>query len=189
MSPTTDSAGSTATAESEFSPPTYHLDNSGEATDRRWAFLAQLRRVLPRDRLATTPDDREQASTDRSGIRLPGLPMAVAFPQSVQEVQILLRAATEYGVPVIPRGSGTGLSGGACASDDSLVISTERLARILEISPDDEIAVVEPGVITADLDRAAQQYGLMYAPDPASHEISSIGGNIATNAGGLHCTK
>lgn len=169
--------------------PVYHLDNSVAATDRRWEFLAQLRRLLPRDRLATALDEREAAASDRSGIRLPGIPMAIAYPQSVAEVQTLLRTATAYGVPVIPRGSGTGLSGGACASDDSLVISTERLTRILEISPDDEIAVVEPGVITADLDRAVRQYGLMYAPDPASHEISTIGGNIATNAGGLHCTK
>ncbi len=178
-----------STTESEHRETTDHLDNSVAATNRRWAFLTQLRTSLPRDRLATSLEDRERACTDRSGIRLPGMPMAIAFPQSVQEVQILLRAATAHSITVIPRGSGTGLSGGAVAADDSLVVSTERLTRILEILPDDEIAVVEAGVITADLDRTAEQHGLTYAPDPASHEISSIGGNIATNAGGLHCTK
>ena len=69
------------------------------------------------------------------------------------------------------------------------MLSTERLNRIVRIDPDNEIAVVQPGVITADLDAAAAEHGLMYAPDPASHEISTIGGNIATNAGGLHCVK
>ena len=113
----------------------------------------------------------------------------MAYPQSVPDVQMLLRGATAFAVPVVPRGRGTGLSGGASVPNGALVISTERLNRILQISPDDEIAVVEPGVITAELDRAAARHGLMYAPDPASHEISSIGGNIATNAGGLHCTK
>ncbi|MET3806275.1 glycolate oxidase [Nakamurella sp. UYEF19] len=166
-----------------------HVDRSAEAVERRAAFVAHLRRVLPLERLALARDEREAAATDRSGIRLPGSPVAVAFPESIEEVQILLRAATSHRVPVIPRGGGTGLSGAAVASDGSLVISTERLTRILEISPDDEIAVVQPGVLTADLDRAVARHGLMYAPDPASHEISTIGGNIATNAGGLHCTK
>ncbi len=156
---------------------------------RRRALLTHLRTALPADRLATNAAEREHAATDRSGIRLPGTPLAVAYPRSVHEVQLLLRAATAFAVPVVPRGRGTGLSGGASVPDGALVVSTEKLDRILEISPDDEIAVVEPGVITAELDRAASEHGLMYAPDPASHEISSIGGNIATNAGGLRCTK
>ena len=160
-----------------------------EPVDRRWELMAHLRTALPRDRLATEPAERDAAATDRSGIRLGGRPLAVAYPQSVQEVQMLLRSATAYAVPVVPRGRGTGLSGAASAPDGALVISTERLNRILEVAPDDEIAVVETGVINADLDREAARHGLMYAPDPASWDISSIGGNIATNAGGLHCTK
>lgn len=114
---------------------------------------------------------------------------AVALPGSVAEVQTLVRLTAEYGIPVVPRGAGTGLSGGADATADHLVISTERLARILEISVDDELAVVEPGVLNAELNRALLGHGLFYAPDPASHDISTIGGNIATNAGGLHCAK
>lgn len=114
---------------------------------------------------------------------------AVAFPASAAEVQQLVRAASAHGVTVVPRGAGSGLSGGASASTAQLVISTERLDRIIEISPLDEVAVVEPGVINADLNVELEPFGLFYAPDPASFEISSIGGNIATNAGGLRCAK
>ncbi len=170
-----------------------HLTRVGTDRDtsgaRRSALLTHLKTAFPPEQLVTTASELEAAATDRSGIRLLGAPLAVAYPQSVPDVQVLLRAATAFAVPVVPRGRGTGLSGGASAPGGALVISTERLNRILRLSPDDEIAVVEPGVITADLDRAAARHGLMYAPDPASHEISSIGGNIATNAGGLHCTK
>jgi glycolate oxidase len=156
---------------------------------RRQALLEHLRTVLPVDLVVVDPVVLAAAAVDRSGIRLPGTPLAVVYPESVAHVQTVLRSATAFAVPVVPRGRGTGLSGGATVPDGALVLSTERLDRILEIAPDDEIAVVEPGVITADLDRAAAAHGLMYAPDPASWEISSIGGNIATNAGGLRCTK
>jgi glycolate oxidase len=114
---------------------------------------------------------------------------AVAFPTTADEVQTLVRLAAEFGVTVVARGAGTGLAGGAGATDDQLVISTERLNRIVEVSPLDEVAVVEPGVINGDLNAHLRQFGLFYAPDPASFEISSIGGNIATNAGGLRCAK
>ncbi len=156
---------------------------------RRQALLTHLRTVLPADRIDVDPLVLHAAATDRSGIRLPGTPLAVVYPESVPEVQTVLRGATAFAVPVVPRGRGTGLSGAASVPDGAVVVSTERLSRILEIAPDDEMAVVQPGVLTADLDRAVAEHGLMYAPDPASWEISSIGGNIATNAGGLRCTK
>ncbi|MEU6199305.1 FAD-linked oxidase C-terminal domain-containing protein [Streptomyces sp. NPDC047061] len=92
-------------------------------------------------------------------------------------------------MPVVPRGAGTGLSGGAAAGEGSLVLDLSGMNRVLELSPQDQLAVVEPGVITADLDRAAAAHGLRYAPDPASDALSTIGGNIATNAGGLRCAK
>ena len=114
---------------------------------------------------------------------------AVAFPASAEQVQTVVRLAAEYGLSVVPRGAGTGLSGGASAHEDQLVVSTDRLNRIVEVSPLDEVAVVEPGVINAELNAHVEPYGLFYAPDPASFEISSIGGNIATNAGGLRCAK
>ena len=114
---------------------------------------------------------------------------AVAFPSSAQQVQAVVRLAAGHGLSVVPRGAGTGLSGGASAEEDQVVISTDRLSRIVEVSPLDEVAVVEPGVINAELNAHLEPYGLFYAPDPASFDISSIGGNIATNAGGLRCAK
>ncbi|MDQ1123759.1 FAD-binding oxidoreductase [Microbacterium trichothecenolyticum] len=114
---------------------------------------------------------------------------AVAFPASAEQVQQLVRLAARHGVSVVPRGAGTGLSGGASAHADQLVITTERLNRIVEVSPADEVAVVEPGVLNAALNDHLAPLGLFYAPDPASWRISTIGGNIATNAGGLRCAK
>lgn len=114
---------------------------------------------------------------------------AVVLPATAAEVQAAVKLAAELGVTVVPRGAGTGLSGGATAQPDQVVVSTEKLAAIIEVSPLDEVAVVEPGVINADLNRHLEPYGLFYAPDPASFDISSIGGNIATNAGGLRCAK
>jgi glycolate oxidase len=113
----------------------------------------------------------------------------VALPTSAAQVQELVRLAERLGVAIVPRGAGTGLSGGAEATSAQLVISTEKLTKILEINPADQVAVVEPGVLNADLGRALEEYGLFYAPDPASFKISSLGGNVATNAGGLRCAK
>ena len=113
----------------------------------------------------------------------------VALPTTTEQVQQLVRKAARRGVAVVPRGAGSGLSGGASATADQLVISTERLTRIIEVSPLDEVAVVEPGVLNAELNAHLEPFGLFYAPDPASWQISSIGGNIATNAGGLRCAK
>ncbi len=115
--------------------------------------------------------------------------LAVVRPGDAAEVATVLTLAHRHRVPVVTRGAGTGLSGGATAVDGCLVLSTERLNRIVEISPGDEVAVVQPGVINADLNGALAPYGLYYAPDPASHAISTIGGNIATNAGGLRSAK
>jgi glycolate oxidase len=92
-------------------------------------------------------------------------------------------------VPVVPRGGGTSLAGGATAIDGCLMLSTARMTSILEVDAANEVAVAEAGVFNADLDRAAAEHGLMYAPDPSSYEIATIGGNLATNAGGLRCVK
>jgi glycolate oxidase len=153
------------------------------------AVARLLAGVLPAERIAADEPTRAAHRHDRSGWAPSGLPAAVVFPENADEVAAVLRAAHAAAVPVVPRGAGTGLSGAATAADGEIVLSTARLRRILELSPEDEIAVVEPGVITADLDRAAAEYGLCYAPDPGSVEICTIGGNIATNAGGLRCAK
>jgi glycolate oxidase len=152
-------------------------------------LLGLLARDLAPDRLTTDPAGTAPYATDRSGARPDGQPLAVVHAAGTDDVRTTLRHADALRVPVVPRGAGTGLSGGATADEGSLVLDLSGMNRILELSPDDQLAVVEPGVITADLDRAAAAHGLRYAPDPASAAISTIGGNIATNAGGLRCAK
>jgi glycolate oxidase len=117
------------------------------------------------------------------------LPVAVVWAESIEDVQAVVRLCASHGVPIVARGAGTGVSGGAHASEGCVVLSLERMDRILALNPEDETAVVEPGVINSRLNDAAAEYGLMYAPDPASYRVSTIGGNVATNAGGLRCAK
>lgn len=117
------------------------------------------------------------------------LPLAVVFPESVADVQAVVKACADSGVDIVPRGAGTGVSGGAHATRNCIILSLERMNRILAVNPDDETAVVEPGVVNAVLNEAVAAHGLMYAPDPASFRSSTIGGNVATNAGGLRCAK
>lgn len=150
-------------------------------------FVAGLDSIT--DAVSTDAHDLAVASHDRSTFDAGRLPLAVVRPASVDEVQRIVRLAGEHRVPVVPRGAGTGLAGGATAGEGCLVLDTSRLDRILEIRVDDGLAVVQAGVITARLDAAVREHGLRYAPDPASVEISTIGGNIATNAGGLRCVK
>ncbi|MBM7831028.1 glycolate oxidase [Agromyces cerinus] len=133
--------------------------------------------------------DLEAAREDRSGWRSATPPIAVVHAASVAEVQAVMRIAHETSTPVVPRGAGTGLAGGAIASPGAIVLDLSRMNRVLEVSEADELAVVEPGVLNGDLNDALASRGLWFAPDPASRAISSIGGNIATNAGGLLCAK
>jgi glycolate oxidase len=131
----------------------------------------------------------EEVRADKSGHVASGYPLAVVEAASIADVQATLRFATAHGIPVVPRGAGTGLAGGAIGSAGEIVLTTRRMTRVLEVSIDDELAVVEPGVINADLNDLLQPRGLWWAPDPASRRISTVGGNIATNAGGLLCVK
>lgn len=131
--------------------------------------------------------DRANASAERTNY---GRGRAVVVqPATPDEVQAVMRLATRLRVPVVTRGAGTGFSGGSRVIEDSIVLSTERMNRILEINLEDQLAVVEPGVLNGELQAALEPYGHFYAPDPASFRISTIGGNIATNAGGLRCAK
>ncbi|MEO6532082.1 MAG: FAD-linked oxidase C-terminal domain-containing protein [Pseudolysinimonas sp.] len=129
------------------------------------------------------------ARADRSGQVSPSRPLAVIEATTVEHVQSTMRFATANQVPVVPRGAGTGLAGAAIGGEGELVLSTRGMDRILEVSVDDELAVVEPGVLNGDLNAQLADRGLWWAPDPASKAISTIGGNIATNAGGLLCAK
>jgi len=130
-----------------------------------------------------------EAGADRSGWSPSGPPFVLVRARTVEDVQHTLRVATEHGRSVVTRGAGSGLAGGATAGPGSIVLDLSGMNRILEINPVDGLARVEPGVITADLDRAAGEHGLFYAPDPGSVGICTIGGNIATNAGGLRGAK
>src|SRR6185503_6476330 len=104
------------------------------------------------------------------------------------EVQDAMRWASQHRIPVVPRGAGSGLSGGSSAVAGGIVLSMDRM-RAIVIDPDSRVAIVEPGALNAEVKAAAREYGLWYPPDPSSFEICSIGGNIATNAGGLCCVK
>lgn len=129
---------------------------------------------------------RDQAAP---GLVDAGTPVAVVRPTSTAQVQSAIRAAGRFGVPIVPRGAGSGLSGGANAIDGGIVLSLERMNAKPAIDAAAMTATVEPGVINAALGAAAAEEGLWYAPDPGSWEFSTIGGNIATNAGGLCCVK
>jgi len=164
--------------------------NSAPASvDRSTAELRSRLAEAFGDRVVVDGPALEAVREDRSGWRSDAPPAALVHAASVEDVQQLMRIASATGTPVVPRGAGTGLAGGGISSRGSIVLDLSRMDRILEIDDVDELAVVEPGVLNGDLDRAARERGLWYAPDPASRAISSIGGNIATNAGGLLCAK
>lgn len=141
------------------------------------------------DAVSTDPDDLAAAQADRSGRVSDTPPLAVVNARSIEDIQATLRLATEHRIAVVPRGAGTGLAGGAIGGAGEIVLSTLAMNRILEVNVDDELAVVEPGIINGDLNAALEPRGLWFAPDPASKAISTVGGNIATNAGGLLCAK
>ena len=151
--------------------------------------LAGLAERISGSRLITEPDMMAAYRRDLADGVPVGQPAAVLLAEHTADVAAALAWADQESVPVVPRGAGTGLAGGATALDGCLVLSTERMTAIRELAADDRLAVVEAGVLNADIGRAAAEFGLMYAPDPSSYEISTIGGNIATNAGGLRCVK
>ncbi len=137
----------------------------------------------------TDAADTEAYRWDETEYMHPGMPLGVAFPASTADVSTIMRLATEHRVPVVPRGAGSGLSGGAIAVEGALTVVLTGMRAILEIDTRNLLAVVQPGVINADLGRAVAEHGLFYPPDPASFEICSIGGNLAENSGGLRCVK
>ncbi|MCX5412258.1 FAD-binding oxidoreductase [Streptomyces sp. NBC_00059] len=153
------------------------------------ALLERLSTGLPAEALITDPSVTASYAHDMASFCDAGAPAVVVLPRTVEEVQHVMRTATELRVPVVPQGARTGLSGAANASDGCIVLSLVKMDRILEISPVDRIAVVEPGVVNATLSRAVNEHGLYYPPDPSSWEMCTIGGNIGTASGGLCCVK
>lgn len=141
------------------------------------------------DAVSFDPLQLGATTSDRSGYDSHSLPIALVTARDTADVRATMRIATEFRVPVVPRGAGTGLAGGAIASSGQIVLSTIAMNRILEVSAADELAVVQPGIVNADLNAALAAHGLWFTPDPASRATSTVGGNIATNAGGLLCAK
>ncbi|HVH19084.1 MAG TPA: FAD-linked oxidase C-terminal domain-containing protein [Myxococcota bacterium] len=151
-------------------------------------LLDALRDVVGAERVLARPEELFVYECD--GLTLhKGEPCAVAFPRDAREVQAIVRACRTRGVPFLPRGAGTGLSGGAQPAPGAVVIECSRMDRILEIDAANRLAVVQPGVINAELSKAALHYGLFYAPDPSSQLACTIGGNVAENSGGPHTLK
>lgn len=151
------------------------------------AVLQALRALLPPERLVTAPAGLYAYDCDGQTLDT-ALPLAVAIPETTDEVSRLVKVAAAFGVPFLARGAGTGLSGGAVAVG-ALVISTARLNRIEEIDLENRQAWVGPGVVNAHLSRAVAHAGLHYAPDPSSQNACTIGGNVAENSGGPHTLK
>ena len=147
-----------------------------------------LTSALPPDVVVTDPDIVDPYRFDRAMTVRPGRPLAVVRATSTADVQRTLEIASRFRVPVVPRGAGTGLSGGSAAIDGCITISTDRM-RSITIDPAAMVATVQPGLLNAEVKTAAREHGLWYPPDPSSFEICSIGGNLATNAGGLCCVK
>ncbi|KQR89051.1 FAD-binding oxidoreductase [Microbacterium sp. Leaf179] len=150
--------------------------------------VAQLRAELGA-RVDTSPAALEAARADKSGHAAESVPLAVVRAASVADVQAVMRIASATGTPVVPRGAGTGLAGGANTGGGEISLSLRAMDRLIEVRPDDLLAVVEPGILNAELNALLEPHGVWWAPDPASRAISTVGGNIATGAGGLLCAK
>ena len=148
-------------------------------------MIEELKSVVGSEYVVHRPEDlivyEYDASIDTS------VPLAVVLPASTEQVAEVVCIASAHGVPVVPRGAGTGFSGGAIAGPNSIALGLARLNRILEIDTDNMLATVEPGVVNLELSHAAAVHGLYYAPDPSSQHVCTIGGNIAENSGGPHC--
>lgn len=153
------------------------------------SLLDELQARLPADRIQVDPDVVGAYSQDRALFERPGTAAVLVTPRSTAEVVAAVQAAAAAGASVVPRGAGTGLCGAANAVDGCLMISLHKMDQILEIDTANRMARVQPGVINADLKAAVDAVGLFYPPDPASFDMSSIGGNVSTNAGGLCCVK
>jgi glycolate oxidase len=147
--------------------------------------LERLRRAVGADHVVAEPHDL--VIFERDGSVAGAVPDAVVFPANTGEVATVVRIAADHGLPVVPRGAGTGLSGGAVTVRGGIALSLARMRRIVEIDADAGTALVEPGVVNADLSLEAARHGLFYAPDPSSQKACTIGGNAAENSGGPHC--
>lgn len=152
------------------------------------AFLTRLRSIVGAENCLAR--EGELFAYECDGLTLePKRPLAVLLPETTEEVARVVRACREHDIHFVPRGAGTGLSGGAHATDGSVLIECSRMNRVLEVDSEDRLAVVQPGVVNAELSTAIKHLGLFYAPDPSSQQVCTIGGNVAENSGGPHTLK
>ena len=152
------------------------------------AFIAALHRILPAHAVLSNTEDLRPYECDGLSVYR-ALPLAVCLPETVEQVREILQACHQAKVPVVARGAGTGLSGGALPLTNGVVLSLAKFMRILEIDPLNRTARVQPGVRNLAISQAVAPYGLYYAPDPSSQIACTIGGNVAENSGGVHCLK
>jgi glycolate oxidase len=157
-------------------------------TTRRAQVAAALRARLPAACVLSDPEDTRPYECDGLAAYR-RLPLIVTLPTDEAQVLAILAVCRELGVPIVPRGAGTGLSGGALPMLDGVVLSTARMNRIVTVDPFARTAIVQPGVRNLAISEAAAPHGLYYAPDPSSQIACTIGGNVAENAGGVHCLK
>jgi glycolate oxidase subunit GlcD len=151
-------------------------------------IIDKLRQIL--DAPSVVDDETELLVYECDGLPLfKNKPDAVVFPRTAEQVARVVRLANEYRIPFLPRGAGTGLSGGALAVEGGIILELQRMNRILSIDVENRFAVVQPGVVNLHISQAAAPHGLYYAPDPSSQMSCSIGGNVAENSGGPHCLK
>jgi len=159
------------------------------ADTREGTLLAELAAVLPDDAIVADPVSMEAYRSDRAVGVAAGVPQVVVRPRTSEQVGAVLRAAHARHTPVVPRGAGSGLAGGANAIDGCVVLSLDRMDRVVDVRTEDGYAVVEPGVVNQQLREHVRGHGLWYAPDPGSKDFCTIGGNIGTNSGGMCCVK
>ena len=152
-------------------------------------LLTELRERLPEQRIKVDPDIIDAYSQDRAIFESHGTAAVLVTPHSTEEVVAAVEAANAANAIIVPRGAGTGLTGAANAIDGCMMLSLHNMNAVLEIDHANRMVRVQPGVINSDLKAAVAKEGLYYPPDPASVDMSSIGGNVATNAGGLCCVK
>ncbi|MBW9205938.1 FAD-binding protein [Mumia sp. zg.B17] len=152
-------------------------------------FVAELVAALGPDVVVTDPDRLVSYRTDRAMFCEAGTPCAVVLARATGDVATAMRLASAHGIPVVAQGARSGLSGAANAIEGGLVITLERMDQVLEVDTDERLVVTQPGVLNAVLSRTVAEHGLFYPPDPSSWEFCTIGGNLATNSGGLCCVK
>jgi glycolate oxidase len=153
------------------------------------AWVAELRDALGSDGVLTDPDVTASYARDQAMLAPAGTPAAVVLPRSTAEVVAVMQVASRHGVPVVPRGAGSGLAGASNAVDGAITLVMTRMDAVLEVAPADRLAVVQPGVVNKALRDAVASSGLFYPPDPSSYDWCTIGGNLSTNSGGLCCVK